>query len=578
MNIVGIVGLCPGLRQNYLSGLDSGIRIFDWLKIGRWELPSSSIVCALNSLERVSVQRTQSAACLCLGAVRQTKGLPDQFLSDLDRSDLDGDLHLTFTSGEDGCSVGTDPLGLFPLYYYSTAEFFLFSSSLWPFRRHPRVRAALDVDGLIGICLSQGIVGGRTLLQGVTRLSAGHRVAWRPGQLATEHHANRLRPTADLFNATFDEQIDVVDAALRSATARRNGDLLLLSGGLDSRLVAGYLSATHGPGFPAISLGSPRHFDVKFAQQVAGRLAWHHRAVDIDVSSFLDHAMVEVRHEQLSASFADLSFWQLVVDLRQSDPALITGFCGNNVLEPFWDDPRRADFSFAHAFQACNSYGFRPDTLRRLLRVQDVDENISAVIERLREEYESFDCEPFQRVLMFGLSHRARFHIGAVVSRLAFGVRPLLPYADQDLLKAALALPVTAFQARRLQKTLLCRRFPDLARLPLDTATFFTRPLMPTFVDRVRHLSLLAYHGLISREERRYYHSMFDLNGAGWRFVRAEAEKSRSKAESILDRDTLRRLLPPPDEEIRTGVTDFFKAGSRMKTLLAFMLWSSEHL
>src|SRR6516162_10060396 len=99
MNIVGIVGLCPGLRQNYLSGLDSGIRIFDWLKIGRWELPSSSIVCALNSLERVSVQRTQSAACLCLGAVRQTKGLPDQFLSDLDRSDLDGDLHLTFTSG-----------------------------------------------------------------------------------------------------------------------------------------------------------------------------------------------------------------------------------------------------------------------------------------------------------------------------------------------------------------------------------------------------------------------------------------------------------------------------------------------
>jgi asparagine synthase (glutamine-hydrolysing) len=574
MNIVGVVGLSPELRQDYLSGLDSGIRVFDWLQVGRWELPSSSIVCALNSLERVNVQRTERAAWLYLGAVRRKKGLPDQFLSD-----LEGDLYLAFASGEDGgCSVGVDPLGIFPLYYYSTTEFFLFSSSLWPFRRHPRVRAALDMDGLIGIVLSQGIVGGRTLLQGVTRLSAGHRVTWRPGQLATEHHANRLHPTADLFNATLDEQIEVVDAALRSAVARRDGDMLLLSGGLDSRLVAGYLNATRGAGFHAISLGSPRHFDVGFAQQVASRLAWHHRSIDIDVSQFLDHAMVEVRHEQMSASFADLAFWQLVVDLHQSDPALVTGFCGNSVLEPLWQDQRQGDYQFADAFQACNKYGLQPDTLRHLLHMENVDERITAVIERLREEYESFDCEPFQKVLMFGLSHRTRFHIGAVVWRLAFGMRPRLPYADGDLLKAALALPATAFRGRKLQRALLRRRFPELARLPLDTATFFTRPLMPTFVDRVRHLSLLVYHGLISRDERRYYHSVFDLNGAGWRMVRAEAEKSRSKAESILDRDTLRRLLPPPTEEIRTGVTDFFQAGSRMKTLLAFMLWSSEHL
>jgi len=574
MNIVGVVGQSPELRQKYLSELESGIRIFDWLKVGRWELPSSSIVCALNSLERVNVQRTESAAWLYLGAVRRKKGPPIHFLSE-----LEGDLYLAFASGEDGgCSLGADPLGMFPLYYYSTTEFFLFSSSLWPFRKHPGVRSALDVDGLIGIFLSQGIVGGRTLLQGVTRLSAGHRVTWRPGQLATEHHANRLRPTADLFNATFDEQIDVVDAALRSATARCDGDVLLLSGGLDSRVVAGYLSATRGAGFHAISLGSPRHFDVRFAQQVASRLAWRHRSIDIDVSQFLDHAMVEVRHEQMSASFSDLSFWQLVVDLHQRDPALVTGFCGNNVLEPFRHDPRQTDFPFARAFQACNKYGLQPETLRHLLHVENVDERITAVIERLREEYESFECEPFQKVLMFDLSHRARFLIGAVVWRLAFGMRPTLPYADRDLLNAALALPAAAFRDRTLQKALLCRRFPELARLPLDTATFFTRPLMPTFVDRVRHLSLLVYHGLISRDERRYYHSVFDLNGAGWRAVRAEAEKSRSKAESILDRNTLRRLLPPPDEEIRTGVTDFFHAGSRMKTLLAFLLWSSDHL
>ena len=101
---------------------------------------------------------------------------------------------------------------------------------------------------------------------------------------------------------------------------------------------------------------------------------------------------------------------------------------------------------------------------------------------------------------------------------------------------------------------------------------------MPTPLDRVRHLMLLVHHGLFSRRERRYYHSVFDLNGPGWRAVRSEAEKSRTKAESILDREVLRRWLPPPDEQIASGATDFFQAGSRRKSLLGFMLWASEHL
>jgi hypothetical protein len=145
-------------------------------------------------------------------------------------------------------------------------------------------------------------------------------------------------------------------------------------------------------------------------------------------------------------------------------------------------------------------------------------------------------------------------------------------------LKASLGLPVSAFRGRKLQKALLCRGFADLARLPLDTASYFTRPLLPTFGERARHLMLSISQGLLSRRERRYYHSVFDLNGPGWRAVRSEAEKSRSKAESVLDRNELLQLLPPPTSEIQTGVTDFFQVGSRKKSLLAFMLWASEHL
>ena len=585
MNIVGCVGRSYELRQSYVSRVEPGIRIFDWLDVGRWELPSSTILCAANALARVDVQRAGSAAHLSLGSVRNQAGMAPGRDADFIRqstdflSGLDGDLYLGFSSHDDGaCFIGVDPLGIFPLYYYSTTEFLLFSSSMWPFGRHPDVSPALDLDGLIGILLTQGIVGGRTLLQGVTRLSPGHALTWRPGQLAAEHQVNRLKPTSDLFEAPFGQQLEAVETALRSATTRRDSDTMLLSGGLDSRLVAGYLSGRHGADFPAISLGSDAQFDVKFAREVATSLGWQHKSISVDMSQFCHHAMIQARHEQLAGSFWDLSFWQLVTELRRSDPVLVTGFCGNNVLEPLRHDNRQTEFTFERVFKSCNKYGFSPDTLKTLLRVPNAEERIAAAIERLRDEYESFDGEPFQKVLTFDLSHRARFLVGAVVWRLSFGMRPMLPYADRHVLAASLALPVTAFRGRKLQKSLLCRGFPELARLPLDTASFFTRPLMPTLGDRVRHLTLLIYHGLLSRHERRYYHSVFDLNGPGWRAVRVEAEKSRSKAESVLDRDVLGQLLPPPGDEIRTGAMDFFQVGSRKKSLLAFLLWASESL
>src|SRR5262245_15935641 len=123
MNIVGCVGLSHDSRDSYLSRLESGIRIFDWLRVDRWELPSSTILCAAHSTARVTLQNDKNGARLHLGSV--TNGNDGHFLSG-----LRGDIYLAFTCRDGGdCSVGVDPLGLFPLYYYSTPKFLLFSSS-----------------------------------------------------------------------------------------------------------------------------------------------------------------------------------------------------------------------------------------------------------------------------------------------------------------------------------------------------------------------------------------------------------------------------------------------------------------
>jgi asparagine synthase (glutamine-hydrolysing) len=557
------------------------MRPFEWVRIDRRELPSTSMLCAVNSTGRVAVDETDGVSRFYVGTGRA--GVHDPEVPDPSavfgqrRSGQEGELYVTFSCRADGaCCVSVDPLGLFPLYYYSTSAFFLFSSSLWPFERHPLISSKLDPDGLIGILLSQGIVGGRTVLEGVSRLSAGSIVTWAPGRTAVEQPFNRLQPTSALHGRAFRDQLDMVDTALQSAMTRCDSETVLLSGGLDSRVVAGYAHRARGAAVQAVSLGSGGQFDVEFARQVAGCLGWPHRSIDIDMSRFAAHARMQVRHEQLAGSFWDLSFWQAATDLHAGDPSVVTGFCGNNVLEPLRHDPRQTEFTFEAALRACNKYGFRPETLPALLSLDHVEERTVAVIEQLRREYDSYDCEPFQKVLMFDLTHRARFLVGMVAWRLSWGTRVRLPYADRDVLAASLALSIEAFRDRKLQRTLLRQGFPDLARLPLDTATFFTRPLMPSFGARLRHLGQLLYHGLVSRRERRYYHAVFDLNGPGWHAVRLEAEQGRSQAERIFHRAELLRHLPPPDTRIVTGASDFFREGSRKKCLLACMLWAAQ--
>lgn len=585
MNVAGCVDLRLEPRRRFIHGIESGMRIFDWLSVNRWDLLSCTLTAASNPATPITAQQTGRTARWFFGAVREVQGRAAAVDSDESWltgdlfSDVDGEFYLGFASRDDGaCCAVVDPLGLFPLYYASTPEFFLFASSMWPFGQHPDLSAQLDVDGLIGVLLTQGLVGGRTLRLGVRRLRPGHAVTWQPGRVATERRVHRWRPTTDLFHVSEADQLDSLDAALRAAVASAEGDALLLSGGLDSRLIAGYVSELRDRPVDAISLGSPWQYDVAFAREVANQLGWTHQALEVDHGLFPQHARLQVRHEQLSGMFSDLAFWQLVVDAHARAPTILTGFCGNNVLEPLRHDPGQTEWSFQRMFAACNKYGVSPDVLPTLLRVDHVDERIESVIDCLRDEFEEPGGEPFQQVLLFDLSHRARFLIGSVVWRTSFGVRPLLPYADRRVVETALSLPLSAFEGRQLQRMLLCRRFPNLARLPMDTATFFTRPVLPSLRTRLRHLGLLAVHGLFSRRERRYYHSVFDLNGAGWRAVRLEAEAGRARAESVFDSAALKQLVPPPDQDIRTGSSQFFHAGSRTKGLLAFMMWASECL
>jgi asparagine synthase (glutamine-hydrolysing) len=199
-----------------------------------------------------------------------------------------------------------------------------------------------------------------------------------------------------------------------------------------------------------------------------------------------------------------------------------------------------------------------------------------AAIER---RYRSYSDLEYQRALCFALYHRQRFHIGGHAWSESFGAWPIVPAVDMGVLAVAGGMPASTLDQRRLQIELVRTRFPDLARLPLDRNSYNMDPLVPSLVWRLRRRVMRRAKRIVRtwvpdrppRVERRRYYRQYDINGPGWKSIRAAAEPLRRLGDEFFDRAVLDELVPPAEArpEFKDGIVD--PAG--MRSILGFLLW-----
>jgi asparagine synthase (glutamine-hydrolysing) len=489
-----------------------------------------------------------------------------------------------------GLCVGTDALGLFPLYYWSSHGVVLIGSSPELFRHHPLFRMKLSPAGLVGILLTSHLVDGQTLLEGVRRLAAGALLVSSSGKQPTEIVRYRLPVSRRYFARPFSEHLDILDRVLSSATSRHvrpeARHTLLLSGGLDSRMLGGYL-APHATGTVALTFGQSSDLEVAAARRVAKALGFPHRTTDVPFAEYPLCAERQMQWEHLSNGFSTIRTWGLPAVLQHLPPTVIAGYLSDKIVggPSVLSLPRRhgATPSFDTSFAVYNKSGLSPEILKGLLRLEIFGTGlIEHTIERLREQYESYSDIGSQCAWCFELAHRQRFHVGGITWRLSFGAWPLLPVVDQAVLEALGGMPATTITRRRAQKELVCRRFPALAALPLDRNSYDTRPLQcgPVAIAagyaRQQWFRALAAVPSPWQQERRYYYRIYDINNEGWRAVRASAEPHRTRVLPLFHGRALDALLPPPDTSLHCK--DAIIDSSGTKLLLGLLLWSADHL
>lgn len=486
-----------------------------------------------------------------------------------------------------GVVVGTDLLGYFPVYHFTTDDVLLVGSSPELFKEHPLFRAQLDLEGLVGILMLMHSVSARTLLRGVSRLGLGHMLVGRPG--AIKEITQFEIPRSDrYFDLPLSAHIELVDRALDQAMTRYVAEdtrhTLMLSGGLDSRMLGGLLKRKSRRDTILLTLGQPTDAEMRCALPVARELGFEHHTADPSFAEYPSLAGIHAKWQHGINSFNSILPWADQRVLRTLAPRIITGFDGDltiggvHIARAY--APEEMRFSFEALFANANAWGVPLATLKKLLRPEVFGDLVEETIRHIRADYEIPGERDSYRTMRFALHNRSRHHVGVVAWALSFGAWPVLPLLDRNLMECLGGIPTASFSDRLLQNELVATRFPELAALPLDRNVTEPTPLRPRFRWLLaahlyrRHTDTLRRH--LHRGERRYFHRIYDLNNPGWIAVRQRAEPYRERVAHLFNMDVLSELLPPPGVPLK--LEDSVRDASGRKTLLGLLLWANEYL
>lgn len=492
--------------------------------------------------------------------------------------------HAVVSYSDDGAfAVDADPLGLFPVNYTSLGDSVLVASHPALLEAHPDYRPALDPLGLASVLSLNGIVGGHTVHRNVRRLAQGSGLAAGPSGVATETARWRIPVSSRLWDAPLDICAEEVHEALTDACRRHvRAEVphsLMLSGGLDSRLIAGVL-VREGRLVTAVTRGRRSDIEYRCALAVTRHLGIEHHLVGHSEQGPENFAQM-LEWEGLTTSPGTGASGSGAAAIRRFHPRAVTGYIGNAVLGGTtinWK--RRAgtpDPGFEWTWQRHARWGIPRPLLERLLRRDVFGRSLDEVRDAMRVEYEGNGSSPHERMYRTGFRVRQRFGTGDALAPLAFGAWPVSPLLDRRLFEVCGSTPPAVFAGRGIQKYVVEKYHLGLACLPLDRNSFDDRPLVPRVSHLIRHAMAVRFRPFAKamglHPERRYYVRTYDINGAHWRAIRRLVEPRRERAYTLFDRELFDELIPPPDVRIptREGVQDV----AAKKSLLAVLAMES---
>ena len=580
-----VVDSDPSRREVTRRALRQRIALYSHLEVQEAALGDVVLVWAVAPGAPGRIIRRENDIILVLGHV-----VGDRADAEPDLNVVEDGFHIVIGISRTGVvQVRPDLLGIFPVYFTTLPTGgFMVASSPYLFHAHPDFRTALELRAIVGLLYANTAVGGRSIYRGVKRLGSGRSLRYHHSQGGRVDEVPVFQiPISDRLHyvagaACVDAVADsLADATRRHLEAAGGAPVtLMLSGGYDSRILAGVLASV-GQKFRAVTLAQPGDVEAQCAARVARALGVDHRLIDQPVAP--EWFTVTLRWDALITSPGTGGMWSMIDTYRGFGPWVVSGYVMDAIVSHYEKyDPVRRSSDFEAGFYLMNRSGFRHEVLARLLRPDRFGDALREVHQEMVEEFVGTGDRDSDRSYRFPLHHRLRYHTGAPLWKQTLGTWPVAPFLDRSVLETVGACPLTLLAERHLEQRLLRTRFPKLASLPLDRNAFRTLSLDPRLRElvmteiRERSVALLTRlsGGRWHRKERRQYHRSHNFNGPVWRWIRRSMEPHRDLAYQLFDRTTFDQLVPPAEAEWKGA--NSIEPAAGVKSLLGIIGWLRE--
>ena len=471
--------------------------------------------------------------------------------------------------------IANDCFGSRPL-YYSTQARFCFATEIKALLQQSDFERKVNEEAAIEFFALRHILGDKTLFADIRILPPATVLTYQDEQVTLASH---WMPAFEQEPGTLQEHAERLVVLLRQAVdrcmSREQSVGLLLSGGLDSRLLVGLVDRRHFP-INTFTRGVPGCDDARLAQMVADRVGAQHHFMETAPDFLIHRARRGVWLTDGLMTCTDFYELSTIEQLKQHVNVVCFGIpagpLGGLGLSP-------ALFDLDDGQLASRIYSMRTsfsDSWQSALFSDHFYRNIKGVVLRnLQQLLHDMPSTPShikaQLYFLRCYGPRSALH-GPVLTRNM--VETVFPFADADLLDYTCRVPGRFRMNRVMEIEMFKRACPELAEIPWQ---FSGLPVSTSTPKRVRFQRALyrarkelswKTHGLFPLPERRE-----QVNWPHWfrTVLRPWLEdillSERTLARDYFRRDGVRQLV----QEHMTGQCDRSVVFGR---LLTFELWN----
>ncbi|HDZ77883.1 MAG TPA: hypothetical protein ENH39_01075 [Gammaproteobacteria bacterium] len=358
-----------------------------------------------------------------------------------------------------------DRLGSRPVFYRKTSDGVAIAPTVFALSMMTGSRAKIDQASVIEFTLTGAFRGTHTLFKGIHKLPQGGMFALNPQRC--ENVERYWRFSFDPQDADKNLLVDECDALLQQAVQRSmcavSNAVLGLSGGLDSRVVLGYLQKNGYSEIPAVSFSEAetQGDDASVARCIAESFDLPLTSFIINLEDFANTASEAVIKVDCAAMVIDSApLTRLWGQLAQQFGCFINGD------ECFgWHD------SITSVSGALTEIGwFHIDQVPRVADwinrdiVSDLRNKINQRLDNLVASADQDDPNDLKDKLYY--EERLGNMLNAFTAQRLNALEPARPLVDEDIIDFVARIPRFWREDKRLLRETFTQRFPGLNQLP----------------------------------------------------------------------------------------------------------------